>query len=131
MTNSKKLIHAICAAVCIVAPLSAAKAGTLENMERERAIMLDTFLSGDISAGERPNRTALAKTRLIDLERIVLRDKTLTGKNTPHVRAAFKNYDLTFLVHASAENNRSPVDHWLGEMGISSQTILSTRPGRR
>jgi len=131
MPKLKIFSRALCTAVCIMAPLAAANAGTLENMERERAIMLETLLSGDISTAERQNRSALAKTRLIDLERIVLRDQTLTGQNTPHVRAAFANYDLTFLVHASAENNRSPVDHWLGEMGISSQTILSARPGRR
>ena len=34
---------------------------------------------------------------------MVLRDDKLTGRNTPQVRRAFANYDLTFLVHASAE----------------------------
>lgn len=122
------------AAAFLIAPLAAtgaATAGTLENMERERAIMLETALSGDVNATERHTRMALSKTRLIDLERLVLRDTSLEGKNTPHVRAAFRNYDLTFLIHAATENNRSPVDHWLGELGVSSQTILSTRSGRR
>jgi hypothetical protein len=123
---------ALCAAL-LATPLAtqSAAAGTLENMERERAILLETALSGDVTPQERHARMALSKTRLIDLERMVLRDKSLEGKNTPHVRAAFRNYDLTFLVHAAAENNRSPLDHWLSELGVSSQTILAARSGRR
>ena len=29
------------------------------------------------------------------------------------VRTAFENYDLSFLVHASIEKNRTLIDHWL------------------
>ena len=127
----KHLLKIAAVAVLSMTAASAANAGTLENMERERAIMLETLLSGDIAANERLSRSAVSKTRLIDLERMVLRDKTLVGKNTPMVRAAFENYDLTFLVHASAEKTRSPLDHWLAEMGVSTQTILNARKGRR
>ena len=108
-----------------------AHAGALENLERERAIMLETLLSGNIAASERQRRGAVSNARLIDLERMVLRDKSLAGKNTPLVRAAFANYDLTFLAHASAEKSRSPLDHWMTEIGISTQTILNARTGRR
>ena len=80
-------------------------------MERERAILVETMLSGDMSPPERQSRIDVARTRLIDLERMVLRDKSLVGQNTPAVRAAFENYDLTFLVHASTEKNRSLADH--------------------
>jgi hypothetical protein len=119
------------AAAVLVLTGSGAWAGALENMERERAIMLDTLLSGDIAAGERRSRGAVSSARLIDLERMVLRDKSLVGKNTPLVRAAFENYDLTFLVHAATEKNRSPLDHWMTEIGVSTQTILNARTGRR
>jgi len=108
-----------------------AAAGTLENMERERAILLETILSGDMNAAERESRIQVAKTRLVDLERMVLRDKQLIGRNTPAVRAAFDNYDLTFLVHAATEKNRSIADHWLGEIGVSTTTLMNARMGRR
>jgi hypothetical protein len=127
----KNLLKTMFVATIFVLSGSSAWAGALENMERERAIMLDTLLSGDVVAGERRSRGAISSARLIDLERMVLRDKSLLGKNTPLVRAAFENYDLTFLVHASTEKNRSPLDHWMAEIGVSTQTVLNARIGRR
>lgn len=113
------------------AAATGATAGSLENLERERAIFLETLLSSDITTEERQSRSAISQARLIDLERMVLRDKSLIGKNTPIVRAAFANYDLTFLVHASTEKSRAPLDHWMAELGLSTQTILNARTGRR
>ena len=74
-------------------------AGSLENMERERAILLNALLTSELTPEKRQSKIEVARNRLIDLERIVLRDKTLIGKSTPAVRAAYENYDLTFLVH--------------------------------
>jgi len=108
-----------------------ATAGTLENMERERALMLEALLSGDLDVTERQTRIGVSRRRLIDLERMVLRDKTLIDKNTPAVRAVFDNYDLSFLVHASVEKSRGLTDHWLSEIGISTQTLMNARMGRR
>ena len=93
--------------------------------------MIETMLSGDIDNTQRQGRLEISRTRLIDLERMVLRDKTLLGKNQPLVRAAFDNYDLTFVVHASVEQNRSLADHWLSEIGLSTQAIMNARSGRR
>ncbi len=107
------------------------RAGSLENLERERALLIETLLSGDLSQKERQKKLLLARTRLIDLERMVLRDKSLTGRNTPAVRAAFDNYDLTFLVHASVEKNRMMADHWLHEVGVSTESLMNARMGRR
>ncbi|MGB0682357.1 MAG: hypothetical protein ACPGOV_06600 [Magnetovibrionaceae bacterium] len=110
---------------------SAAQAGSLENLERERAILLDTLLNADLPAAERQSRLEISRNRLVDLERMVIRDPSLAEKNTPIVRAAFDNYDLTFLVHASVEKDRNLADHWLSEVGISSNAILGARRGRR
>ena len=122
----------ILAAATIIAALSSGvQAGTLENLERERALLVETLISGDLSERERQRKVTLARARLIDLERIVLRDKSLTKKNTPAVRAAFDNYDLTFMVHASVEKNRMLTDHWLNEIGVSTQSLMNTRVGRR
>lgn len=108
-----------------------AKAGPLENMERERAIMLETVLSSDVSVEERQRTLTVSKARLADLERMVLRDDKLIGEDRPAVRNAFENYDLTFIIHASAEHNRALADHWLSALGLTTQAIMNTRSGRR
>lgn len=131
MTLSKRTLVGLAAATLLGGFAAPASAGTLENMERERAIMIETMLSGDIDNSQRQGRMEVARTRLVDLERMVLRDKSLLGKNQPLVRAAFDNYDLTFVVHASVENNRSLADHWLSEIGLSTQAIMNARSGRR
>ena len=89
------------------------------------------MLSPDLSPTEREDQSALTRTRLVDLERMVMRDDSLKGKNTPEVRIAFENYDLTFLVHASVERNRALIDHWLEQVGVSTNTLMSARMGRR
>jgi len=131
MTIGKHVLTGITMAAFVSGLTAAASAGTLENMERERAIMIETMLSGDIDYIQREGRIEIARTRLVDLERMVLRDKSLIGKNQPLVRAAFDNYDLTFMVHASVEKNRSIADHWLSEIGLSTQAIMNARVGRR
>lgn len=106
-------------------------AGTLENLERERAIAIDSLLAPEMTVVERMNKVTISKTRLIDLERMVLRDKEIMGRNTPLVRTAFENYDLTFLVHASTEKSKNLMDHWLDEIGLSTHTLMGARVGRR
>ena len=56
---------------------------------------------------------------------------SLRANDTPAVRFAFENYDLTFLVHSSIERNRSIIDHWLEQVGVSTNTLMSARMGRR
>ena len=115
----------------ILSTVAPAGAGSLENMERERAILLNALLSAELTPGQRQQKTEIARDRLVDLERMVLRDKSLAGKNTPAVRAAFENYDLTFIVHASTEHNRNLLEHWLQQVGVTTATLMSARLGRR
>ena len=120
------------AALMLAAGLSVtAEAGTLENMERERAILLDALLSAELTPEKRQSTVEVSRNRLVDLERMVLRDKSLIGKGTPAVRAAYQNYDLTFIVHASAEHNRALLDHWLQQIGVSTESLMNARVGRR
>ena len=106
-------------------------AGSLENMERERALLLDSMLTSELTPEKREAKVELSRNRLIDLERLVLRDKSLVGKSTPAVRAAYENYDLTFLVHAATEHNRPLLDHWLSQVGVSTESLMNARIGRR
>lgn len=121
---------ALAIAAVAVTPAGAA-AGSIENLERERTILVENMLDPEMTAEERLAKMALSKRRLIDLERIVLRDKSLVGRDTPAVRRAFANYDLTFLVHASIENNRGLADHWLDQVGLSQQNVLNAVGRRR
>ena len=126
-----RLTSILAAALLTAAASGAASAGTLENLERERAIALETLLSADLQPNERQSQMSIARTRLVDLERMVMRDDSLSGKNTPEVRNAFENYDLTFLVHASIERNRTVMDHWLEQVGVSTNSLMGARMGRR
>ena len=125
------LITAAACAVLVAVSAASATAGTLENLERERAIALSDLISNDLSPIERQDRLSNAKPRLVDLERMVMRDPSLKGKNTPDVRRAFSNYDMTFLMHASVEKDRTVVDHWLEQMGVTTSSLMSASVGRR
>jgi hypothetical protein len=120
-----------CLAVALLTAAGAAGAGNLENLERERALLVKVMLDPELDAEQRAERINRAQQRLVDLERLTLRDRSLRGKNTPVVRKAFERYDLTFLVHASVENERSVTDQWLGEVGISTDSLMAARKGSR
>ena len=123
--NSLKTITTALAMATLVSMASQANAGSIENLERERTILVENLLNTNMSAEERQAKMTISKRRLIDLERIALRDKSLVGRNTPAIKRAFANYDLTFLVHASVEKNRGLADHWLEQVGLSQQSVLS------
>ena len=112
-------------------PLATAQATSLDNLERERAKLLFNSLDPALAANDRQRLIEPARRRLVDLERMVLRDESLATKPTAKVRRAFENYDLTFLVHASAEKAATILEIWLREVGVSTSTTLAARVGRR
>ncbi len=130
MTSLKRTL-AVAGLIGLTAVSGNAFAGSVENLERERAILLETLLTKDMNAEERQGKAAISKQRLIDLERIVLRDKSLTGRNTPAVKRAFANYDLTFMVQASIEKQRSLTDHGLEQVGLGQPSVLGAVRRRR
>lgn len=131
--NSKTLTNAFAAAVIASSTLVAlpAFAGTVENLERERAILIDTMLNANVTPAEREAKVETSRNRLVDLERMVLRDDSLVGVNTPTVKRAFANYDLTFLIHAATEKEMSVIDNWLEQMGITTQSLMSAKRARQ
>ncbi len=126
-----KHLALVLALIGLLSNVGTAQAGTVENLERERAIAIQMLISPDLSPAERQSKMEISRTRLVDLERMTLRDESLRGRNTPAVRAAFENYDLTFLVHASVERNRSLVDHWLEQLGVTTSSLMGARDGWR
>ena len=124
-------LMSVMGSLILLGPTGMSLAGNLENLERERAIMLESFLVLEPHATKGMDHKLITRQRLIDLERLVLRDNKLLKKNRSAVRVALSNYDLTFLMHASVEKNKDVFEHWLQEVGISSTSLKKARVGRR
>ena len=112
-------------------PAMAGDAALLKDLERERAALLDALLDPERTAAERERYVRAAARRLADMERIVLRDDGLVGNTGPVVRRAFASYDLTFLAHAAAEQDRSMLDLWLEQVGLTTDAVMNAKSGRR
>ena len=114
----------IASAILISAP---AVAGSLENLERERSIMVSHLLNADLNVAQRQEKIALSKRRLADLERIALNDKALKDSRSPLVLKVFKTYERSFLVHSAAESGRTMSTHWLEGIGLSTSDLMNAR----
>ncbi len=104
---------------------------SLKNLERERSAFVQTLLTDEMTVAERKQQKQAFMRRLIDAERMVMRDDRLEGLDHTLVKRAFENYDLTFLMHASVEKNKTAAQHWFEQMNINASTIESSRKGRR
>ena len=102
-------------------------AGSLENMDRERSIMVSHLLDPDLNVAQREEKIAFSKRRLADLERIALNDKSLKSSRSPLVMKVFKNYEMSFLVHSAAESGRSMSTQWLEGIGLSTSDLMNAR----
>ena len=129
--NRPLLLLAAAAAVAISFAAGPAKAGNVENMERERAIMMAALVDPELTPEERIAKTEASMRRLVDLERLVLRDPGIEGRNTPIIRRVFSNYDLSFIAHASAEKRMAVADAWLEQVGITTQSLMAAQRKRR
>ena len=106
---------------------ASAVAGSLENLERERSIMVSHLLDADLNVAQRQEKIAFSKRRLADLERIALNDEALKESRSPLVLKVFKNYEMSFLVHSAAESGRSMSTHWLEGIGLSTSDLMNAR----
>lgn len=125
MTRNIMQTCLIASALLISAP---AVAGSLENLERERSIMVSLMLDADLNIAQRQEKIAFSKRRLTDLERIALNDTALKESRSPLVLKVFKNYEMSFLVHSAAESGRSMSTHWLEGIGLSTSDLMNARP---
>lgn len=106
---------------------SSAQAGSIENMERERAIVISQILDPAMSSQTRWKRMGYSKRRMVDLERIALNDKSLQDSRKHSVMRAFREYELSFLVHAATESQRPITVHWLETMGLTTSDLMNAR----
>ncbi len=133
MTNLKKILTALTCIICVTSNVNAKSNSlfTLENLERQRAVLLDNLTTIKLSTYQREQQTNKLIKRLVDMERMVLRDDRIAASNSIMAKKAFQNYDLTFLVHAGSESKKSPMAHWLHSLNITSQSIAKSRAGAR
>jgi len=104
---------------------------SLENLERERAALLSAQLDSSLDLNQRQQKVQSIYRRLVDIERMVLRDDRVTSSNNPLAQNAFDKYELTFLVHSSAEKSLPPLSHWMSELQLTTDNILSAKTGHR
>lgn len=123
--------------VCFACTVSFGAAGqnnalfSLQNLERERASFLATFTDVSLSTEARQQKVQGIYRRLADIERMVLRDERIANSDKMLVQKAFANYELTFLVHASAEHHTQPLAQWLNTLAINASSIAQSKQGYR
>ena len=133
MTNFSKTLIALIGFTCLASNVNAKQnmLFTLENLERQRAVLLDNLTTTKLEAYQREQNTNKLIKRLVDMERMVLRDDRIAASNSIMAKNAFQNYDLTFLVHAGSESKKSPMAHWLHTLNITNKSIEKSRAGAR
>ena len=110
---------------------SQANANSIDTLERERAKTLNLILDKSISIVERKKRLEISKMRLLDLERMTINDKNINKNPNYRTIKAFKNFDLTFLVHSSLEKEKPISVIWLEKIGFTTENLMSTRVTRK
>ena len=110
---------------------SYANANSIDILERERAKILNLILDKSISIGERKKRIEQTQMRLLDLERITINSKNINKNPSYQTIKAFENFDLTFLVHSSLENNKSLSVMWFEKLGLTTENLMNTRVSRK
>lgn len=123
----KKAFFITLASLATLGMAATAQAGSIENMERERALVIGQILDPAMSSQMRWERMGYSKRRMADLERIALNDKTLQDSRKPSVLRAFREYELSFLVHAATESQRPITVHWLETMGLTTSDLMNAR----
>ena len=124
------LVIAIIASL-LSTPVLANNLFSLENLERERAALLSAQLDSALDLNQRQQKVQSIYRRLVDIERMVLRDDRVTSSTSSLAQNAFDKYELTFLVHSSAEKSLPPLSHWLSELQLTTDNILSAKTGHR
>ncbi|MCJ8293950.1 MAG: hypothetical protein MJK15_06040 [Colwellia sp.] len=104
---------------------------TLENLERQRAVLLNNLTTKQLNAYQREQQTKRLIKRLVDLERMVLRDDRIAASNSIMAKNAFQHYELTFLIHAGSESKKSPIAQWLHSLKITDESITKSSSGVR
>ena len=110
---------------------SYANANSIDTLERERAKALNLILDKNVSIGDRKKNLEKSKMRLLDIERMTIKNKDINKNPDYQTIKAFENFDLTFLVHTSLEKGKSLSITWLEKIGLTTENLMNTRITRK
>lgn len=131
MKALKQITLLICGLVASSGAMANNAPLSLSNLERERAALVKDLLDPSLDFEARLASIDRRQRQLTDMERMVIRDERLLSSKSPMVKRAFDNYELTFLVHAGAENKQTATAQWLEQVNFSSESVLRARAGYR
>lgn len=131
MKALKQITLLICGLVASSGAMANNEPLSLSNLERERAALVKDLLDPSLDFEARLASIDRRQRQLTDMERMVIRDERLLNSKSPMVKRAFDNYELTFLVHAGAENKQTATAQWLEQVNFSSESVLRARAGYR
>ena len=117
--------------IFIASMMSSVEATTIKNLERTRANTVAVILDININPNQRIQKIEKEKLKLLDMERITINDNKLSKQPSEYTVKAFKNFDLTFLVHASLEKDKSLAVHWFEEVGFTTSNLKRTKAIRK
>ena len=89
------------------------------------------MLNTNISVKDRQQNLEKSKMKLLDLERITINNKNISKNPSYQTIKAFENFDLTFLVHASLEQEKSLPILWFEKVGLTTNNLMNTRVSRK
>ena len=101
----------------------------LKNLERERAVLLDVLTDTRLNFAERQLKANTLLQRLATVEGMALNNTTTD--NSQLAKQVFSQYDLSFLLHASAEQQATILEHWLSQLALSTNDIEQGWAGER
>ena len=78
--------------IMIMSMFSSLEAKTVENLERVRAKTLEIMFDKNITLNQRVNKIHSYKMKLLEMEKIVLNDDTLSTNPSNYTIKAFKEY---------------------------------------
>lgn len=103
----------------------------LKNLERERAALLKVLINDPLAVAERQLKVQASYRRLVAAEQMALRFEQNQGEVSQLAKQIFTQYDLAFMLHASAEHSHSVIEHWLSQLKLSDQDIEQGWAGER
>jgi hypothetical protein len=101
-------------------------ASSIENMERTRASFIKVMLDSNLNLEKKELELKNLKLKLLDKERIVINDKKIIQNPSRYTIKAFEEFELSFLVHASIDNNIDVPSHWFNEIGMTTSNLDNT-----
>ncbi|MBF0308594.1 MAG: hypothetical protein HQL56_03595 [Magnetococcales bacterium] len=128
MKPLRNTLAALALLTSVAAPL---QAGTLETFERSRASLLSVCRDANLSPELRAQKLAVLMPTTLNASQMLVNDSELGTREDPKLHEVFKDYDTSFIVHASREANQPLCTYWFSRMGLTTEAVLDSRKAWR